>query len=139
MNVYFSAKFQVSSVTLTSFRQGITLHPPLPKRTPKYSTQIRVKDNLPLHQLTSFFIVSLFITFQRNLQLIRNGTILQSLTSLVAKGDLTLFINTLTIFQELLIRSYFLIGILFTLILYIFFVFHSSKHTPLQILEFFLV
>ena len=58
MRVYLRTKFQVSSIILTSFRQGegggrreILPAPPLPpsntskhtKRTPKTPTQIRVK------------------------------------------------------------------------------------------------
>ena len=42
--VYLRTKFQVSSIILTSFRQGVILAPPkhTPKRTPKKSTLIRV-------------------------------------------------------------------------------------------------
>ena len=47
MGVYLRAKFKVSSIILTSFRQGegiiLPLPPPTSKRTPKKSTQIRVK------------------------------------------------------------------------------------------------
>ena len=48
MDVYFRANFQVSSILLTSFRQrwggggGVILTPPILKRTPEKSTQIRV-------------------------------------------------------------------------------------------------
>ena len=42
MGVYLSAKFEVSSIILTSFRQGVTLPPPNSKRTPKKPIQIRV-------------------------------------------------------------------------------------------------
>ena len=42
MYVNLRAKSQVSSVTLTSFRQEVIL-PPTSKRTPKKLTQIRVK------------------------------------------------------------------------------------------------
>ena len=42
MSVYLRAKFQVSSITLMSFRLGVIL-PPTSKRTPKKPTQIRVK------------------------------------------------------------------------------------------------
>ena len=46
MGVYLRAKFEVSSVILTSFRQGVTSHhpPPTSKQTPKNPTQIRVKQ-----------------------------------------------------------------------------------------------
>ena len=45
MGVYLPDKFEVSSIILTGFRQGVILPPPPPptsKRTPKKSTQIRV-------------------------------------------------------------------------------------------------
>ena len=44
MSVYLRAKLQVSSITLTSFRQGVILHslPTTSKRAPKKPTQIRV-------------------------------------------------------------------------------------------------
>ena len=48
MSVYLRAKFEVSSIILTSFRQGGVILPPPPptsKLIPKRSTQIRVKDN----------------------------------------------------------------------------------------------
>ena len=44
MGVYLRAKFEVSSVILTSFRRGNSPpHPPISKRTPKKATEIRVK------------------------------------------------------------------------------------------------
>ena len=48
MDVYLRAKFEVSSIILTSFRQGrwgggVILQPPTTKRTPTKPTQIRVK------------------------------------------------------------------------------------------------
>ena len=47
MTVNLPTKFQVSSITLTSFRQGggviLSLPPLTPKRTSKKATQIRVK------------------------------------------------------------------------------------------------
>ena len=43
MSVYLCTKFQVSSITLTSFRQGDNFPPTTSKRTPKKPTQIRVK------------------------------------------------------------------------------------------------
>ena len=48
MSVYLRAKFQVSSITLTSFRLGVILPPPTSKRTPKKPTQIRVKCSVGL-------------------------------------------------------------------------------------------
>ena len=47
MDVYLRAKFEVSSIILTSFRQGVIL-PPTSKRTPKKPTQIRVKSIVDL-------------------------------------------------------------------------------------------
>ena len=48
MDVYLRAKFEASSVILTSFRQGVILPHPTSKRTPKKPTQIRVKNCLLL-------------------------------------------------------------------------------------------
>ena len=44
MCVYLRAKFEGSSIILTSFRQGVILPPPLPTstQTPKKPSQIRV-------------------------------------------------------------------------------------------------
>ena len=44
MNVYVRAKFQVSSVTLTSFRQGVTFTPPtpLPPQNEPLKSQLRL-------------------------------------------------------------------------------------------------
>ena len=51
MGMYLRAKSEVSSIILTSFRQGrgsftppTPLHPLTSKRTPKKPTQIRVKE-----------------------------------------------------------------------------------------------
>ena len=46
MDVYLRAKFEVSSIILTSFRRDsfTTPLPPTSKRTPKKPTQIRVND-----------------------------------------------------------------------------------------------
>ena len=45
MNVYLRAKFQVSIISLRSFRQGGNfIPPPNSKRTPKKPTQIRIKE-----------------------------------------------------------------------------------------------
>ena len=47
MGLYLREKFQVSSIILTSFRQGVILPPSPPqKRTPKEPTQIRVSSKL---------------------------------------------------------------------------------------------
>ena len=60
MNVYLRAKFQVSSVTLTSFRQGGVILPPYPppqNKTLKSSPGLglRPRDRpLLLHILTVF-------------------------------------------------------------------------------------
>ena len=53
MSVYLRAKFQVASLTVTSFRQGVILSPlSLPpstlKRTLQKPTQIRVNESLNL-------------------------------------------------------------------------------------------
>ena len=44
MFVYLCAKFEVSSIILTSFRGGRGGITPTSKRTPKKPTQIRVKE-----------------------------------------------------------------------------------------------
>ena len=47
MGVYLGAKFEVFSIILTGFRQGVILPPPSPATstgTPKKPIQIRVKD-----------------------------------------------------------------------------------------------
>ena len=56
MCVYIGAKFEVCSIILTSFRQGVILPPPPPssftsKRTPKKPTQIRVKGTITIAPL----------------------------------------------------------------------------------------
>ena len=43
MCVYLIAKLEGSSITLTSFRQGLVLPPLKSKQTPKKPSQIRVK------------------------------------------------------------------------------------------------
>ena len=43
MGVYLRVKFEVSSIILTGFRQGVILLPPTSKRTPQKPTQIRVR------------------------------------------------------------------------------------------------
>ena len=62
MAVYLPTKFQVSSITLTSFRQGegviLPLPPLTPKRTSKKATQIRVKiDPLQLFLKSYKFLI----------------------------------------------------------------------------------
>ena len=42
--MYLRSKFQVSSIVVTSFRQGVGGDPPTSKRTPKKSTQFRVNS-----------------------------------------------------------------------------------------------
>ena len=71
MCVYLRAKFEVSRIIITSFRQGVVLHCPPPpptinsKRTPRKPTQIRVKINF-MHDIliqvvyTIFFITKPF-------------------------------------------------------------------------------
>ena len=60
MRVYLPAKFQVSGIILTSFKQGevILPHPPPPisRRTPKKPTQISVKPLTQKYQCRSLFI-----------------------------------------------------------------------------------
>ena len=58
MDVYLRAKFEVSSIILTGFRQGvILLPPPTSKRAPKKPTQIRVKvgDNVRISKYKKNF------------------------------------------------------------------------------------
>ena len=58
MCVYLCTKFQVSSITLTSFRQGV-ISSPILKRTCQYPTQISVKR--PSGQLNKNLILILMI------------------------------------------------------------------------------
>ena len=46
MCLYLRNNFHVSSIILTSFKQGVILTPPTAKRTPKKPTQIRVNELL---------------------------------------------------------------------------------------------
>ena len=56
VSVYLSTKFQVSSIILTSFRQGrVNFTPPSSKRTPKTPTQIRVNSRINTHFLSLGF------------------------------------------------------------------------------------
>ena len=50
MSEYLDAKFQVSGITLTSFRLGVILLPPQKKQTPKKPTQIRVYKYLTFNK-----------------------------------------------------------------------------------------
>ena len=61
MGVYLRAKFQVSSIILTSFRQGGNFTPPssTSKQTPKKPTQIRV--NFLQNILGNIFWEAIFI------------------------------------------------------------------------------
>ena len=45
MGVYLSAKFEVSSIILTSFRQGVTSHHPPPQNEPLKSPRLRKIGN----------------------------------------------------------------------------------------------
>ena len=56
MNVYLRAKFQASSVSLTSFKQGV-ISPPTSKRIPKKPTQIRVKSDNAVKSNSTKYIV----------------------------------------------------------------------------------
>ena len=69
MDVYLRAKFEVSSIILTSFRGrggGEFYHPPPPptsKQTPKKPSQIRVKAHFRTNvflELTKFLSIVLF-------------------------------------------------------------------------------
>ena len=59
MSVHVRATFEVSSIILTGFRQGVILLPPPPtsKRAPKKPTQIRVKvgDNVRISKYKKNF------------------------------------------------------------------------------------
>ena len=58
MGVHLRAKFEVSSIILTSFRQGgVILHPPTSKRTSKKPTQIRVDKTTICCSNMSYFNV----------------------------------------------------------------------------------
>ena len=54
--MYLCAKFEVSSIILTGFRWGGVNSPPTSKRTPKKTTQIRVKigDNIRISNIGIF-------------------------------------------------------------------------------------
>ena len=60
MGVYLRAKFEVSSIILTGFRQGaIPPHPPATsKRTPKKPNQIRVTKNKGIANFENYFVCS---------------------------------------------------------------------------------
>ena len=64
MGVYLRAKFEVSSIILTSFRQGEcgNFTPHRSKRTPKKPTQIRV-NNLFVFFLSRFISLTELKTF----------------------------------------------------------------------------
>ena len=51
MSVYLRAKFEVSNVILTGFRQGGNFTHPTSKRTPKKPSQIRVNVDIVLTQI----------------------------------------------------------------------------------------
>ena len=57
MCVYLRTKFQVSSIIVMSFRQGVILPPqphPTAKQTPKKPTQIRVNKNSSKYKNKAF-------------------------------------------------------------------------------------
>ena len=84
MSVYFYAKFEVSSIIVTSFRQG---NPPTTsKRTPKKPTQIRAKVwKLFLH---SFIVSDILVQTLRRLRwrICSPPKIVESLKPLVFLG-----------------------------------------------------
>ena len=57
MFVYLCAKFEVSSIILTSFKGGRGGITPTSKRTPKKPTQIRVKE------VSSLFLCDLLVFY----------------------------------------------------------------------------
>ena len=60
MCVYLRPKFEVSSINLTSFRQGegnLTPPPTTSKQTPKKPNQIRVKKYTPTRKCSYFFVI----------------------------------------------------------------------------------
>ena len=64
MGVYLHAKFEVSSMILIGFRQGVILPPPPSpsKQTPKKPTQIRVKSTekiLKMQYLSKLFHIQI--------------------------------------------------------------------------------
>ena len=74
MGVYLRAKFEVSSIILTSFRQGVILPPhSTSKRTPKKSTQIRVKTFISSCMWISYEIISDTKCQQNFYPLLRNA------------------------------------------------------------------
>ena len=56
MGVYLCAKFEVSSIILTSFRRG-SFTPPTSKGTPKKPTQIRVNEIDTFYSSTYYLII----------------------------------------------------------------------------------
>ena len=85
MGVYLRAKFEVSSISLTSFRQGgVNLHPPHPtsKLTPKKPTQIRVKSKETKSQVKALLLYlanSYFYNFKLSLRILHQHRILRNL------------------------------------------------------------
>ena len=99
MNVYLRTKFQASSTTHTSFRQGwgwrgvgsFTPPPPsISKRTPKKPTQIRVKQSLVLFLLICFQTIFMYL-------LVRYVT---NTSLAILLNFKTIFIYIITIFSK---------------------------------------
>ena len=70
MCVYLHTKFQLSSIPLTGFRQGVILTSPPPllhthtsKRTPKKPTQIRVKHREITDRLSHLLVCHCLICY----------------------------------------------------------------------------
>ena len=60
MCVYVRIKFQVSSIILTSFRQGRSFYPPPQKGPPRLGLKIKVKRNFPYDPRTKPSNVSIY-------------------------------------------------------------------------------
>ena len=70
MLVYLRTKFQVSSIILTNFREGVVSPPPTAKQTPKMPSQIEVKkwlDIIPVLVPSERFFMLKFDHLAKNL------------------------------------------------------------------------